>query len=97
MITLYPASLSHTHTQVLGLVVMIIGTWAKVNDKKYFDIADDQQKEFKEVTVLMIVVGVFIFIVGAVGTVGALFAGFVFGRVVLVLVSLCLGGSYWCW
>ncbi len=68
------------------MTVMIIGIWAKVNDKKYFEIADVKD-EFNQITVLMIVVGVFILIVGAVGAVGALFGSYVFGRVVLVLVS----------
>ena len=77
---------THTHTQLLGLAVMIIGIWANVNQKKYVSISDDSGG-IDQVSVLMIVIGIFVLIVGAVGTVGALFAGYLFGRIILMLVS----------
>ena len=42
---------------------------------------------FLSVSVLLIILGVFIAIIGIVGTVGAIFASSVFGRILLGLVS----------
>ena len=56
-----------------------------MNEKRYFEISDNED-EFTQVSVLMIVVGVFVMIVGVVGTVGAIFGGYLFGRIVLGLV-----------
>ena len=64
---------------------MIIGIWANVNQKKYVSISDDSG-DIDQVSVLMIVIGIFVLIVGAVGTVGAVFAGYLFGRIILMLV-----------
>ena len=72
--------------QLLGLCVMIIGIWANVNGKNYVDITDNAS-QFTQVSVLVIVLGLFVLIIGAVGVVGAIFASTVFGRIVLGLVS----------
>ena len=75
--------------QLLGLCVMIIGIWANVNGNNYFDITDNNS-QFTQVSVLVIVLGLFVIIIGAVGVVGAIFASTIFGRIVLGLVSLCV-------
>ena len=72
--------------QLLGLAVMIIGIWANVNGNNYVDISDDTS-QFTQVSVLIIVLGLFVLIIGAVGVVGGIFASTVFGRIVLGLVS----------
>lgn len=75
---------------MLGLAVMIIGIWARVNEKKYFEIADNTQ-EFTDVTVLAIVLGIFILLIGFVGVLGAVFASNKFGRVILMIYAIVLG------
>ncbi len=75
-----------TFMQLLGLIVMIIGIWANVNQKNYVDIVDNAA-QFTEVSVLIIVVGLFVLIIGIVGVVGAIFASTIFGRITLGLVS----------
>ena len=73
--------------QLLGLAVMIIGIWANVNGKNYIDIADNTS-QFTQVSVLMIVLGLFVLIIGAVGVVGGIFASTNFGRIILGVVSV---------
>ncbi len=68
---------------------MILGIWAKVNGNNYVDITDSAS-QFTQVSVLCIVVGLFVMIVGVVGAVGAIFSSTIFGRITLGLVS----GSY---
>jgi len=53
-----------------------------VNGGQYFVIADGST-QFSSVTVFLIIIGVFILIIGAIGTVGAVFASTVFGRITL--------------
>lgn len=65
---------------------MVIGIWANVNGKNYIAITDNHT-QFTQVSVLVIVVGLFVLIVGGIGAVGGLFASTVFGRIVLGLVS----------
>ncbi len=65
---------------------MILGIWAKVNGNNYVDITDSTSR-FTQVSVLCIVVGLFVMIVGVVGTVGAIFSSTIFGRIILGLVS----------
>ena len=65
---------------------MIIGIWANVNGKNYVVITDDGG-QFTEVSVLIIVVGLFVMMVGAVGVGGAIFAHTMCGRITLALVS----------
>ena len=65
---------------------MIIGIWANVNGRNYITITDNHG-QFTEVSILIIVVGLFVLIIGGVGVVGAIFASTIFGRIVLGLVS----------
>ena len=74
------------YTQLLGLIVMIIGIWAKVDGQNYVVITDNSS-QFTEVAVLVIVVGLFVLIVGGVGVVGSIFASHSFGRIILGVVS----------
>ena len=76
----------------MGLCVMIIGIWANVNGNNYVDITDNAS-QFTQVSVLVIVAGLFVLIIGAVGVVGAIFASTVFGRIILGLVSELLNRS----
>ncbi|CAI7998343.1 CD63 antigen [Geodia barretti] len=58
--------------------------------KEFFLIADDDT-EYTQVSVLLIVVGIFVLIIGVVGAVGALFASKAFGRIILVVYAISLG------
>ena len=51
----------------------------------YFEVANSSN--VTQLSILLVIVGLFIMIVGAVGTVGAIFASTVFGRITLGLVS----------
>ena len=51
----------------------------------YFEVANSSN--VTQLSILLVIVGLFIMIVGAVGTVGAIFARTVFGRITLGLVS----------
>jgi hypothetical protein len=75
---------------LLGICVMIVGSWAKADSKEFFVIADDDT-EYTQVSVLLIVVGIFVLIIGVVGAVGALFASKAFGRIILVVYAIALG------
>ncbi|CAI7998337.1 Tetraspanin-6 [Geodia barretti] len=75
---------------LLGICVMIVGSWAKADSKEFFLIADDDT-EYTQVSVLLIVVGIFVLIIGVVGAVGALFASKAFGRIILVVYAISLG------
>ena len=71
---------------------MIIGIWANVEGKNYIVITDNSS-QFTEVSVLIIVLGLFVLLVGGVGVAGAIFASTMCGRITLGLVS---GGLvYW--
>ncbi len=68
---------------------MILGIWANVNGNNYVGITDSASHQFTQVSVLCIVVGSFVMILGVVGTVGAV-GGTChrkFGRITLGLVS----------
>jgi len=69
---------------------MILGIWAHVNGGQYFEIADGST-QFSSVTVFLIIIGVFILIIGGIGTVGAIFASTVFGRITLGFYAVVLG------
>jgi len=73
---------------LLGLATMAIGIWLKVNDKVYFQVASNET--ISQLSILLIIVGLFIMIVGAVGAVGAIFASTIFGRITLGLYSVVL-------
>ena len=57
----------------------------QADSKQYFTITEDET-EYTQVSVLLIVLGIFVLIIGVVGAVGALFASKVFGRIILVVV-----------
>ena len=63
-----------------------------MNGLQYFDIADNSSV-FLSVSVLLIIIGVFVAIMGIVGTAGAFLASVTFGRILLGLVSEL---SDWC-
>lgn len=65
---------------------MIIGIWANVEGKNYVSITDNTAS-YTEVSVLCIVVGLFVLILGIIGVVGGIFASTIFGRITLGLVS----------
>lgn len=75
---------------LLGLSVMIVGAWAEAQGREYFTITDDES-DYTNVAILLIVVGIFVFIIGVVGAVGALFASKVFGRIILMVYAIGLG------
>ena len=58
----------------------------QVNDKTYLEVTNSGAS-VSEYSVLLIIVGLFIMIVGGIGTAGAIFANNVFGRITLVVVS----------
>ena len=70
---------------VIEIVLFFSTIICQVNGRQYFEIADGST-QFSNVTVLLIVIGVFILIIGAIGTVGAICASRVFGRITLGLV-----------
>ena len=57
----------------------------QVNDRTYFQISNNDS--IAQLSILLIIVGVFIMIVGAVGAIGAIFGNTIFGRITLGLVS----------
>ena len=59
---------------------------SQVNGLQYFDIADNSSV-FLSVSVLLIIIGVFVAIIGIVGTAGAILASITLGRILLGLVS----------
>ncbi len=66
---------------------MVIGIWANVNGNNYIVITDNHS-QFTQVSVLVIVLGLFVMIVGGVGVAGGIFSSTVCGRITLGLVSL---------
>ena len=59
---------------------------SQVNGRQYFDIAANSSA-FLSVSVLLIIIGVFVAIIGIVGTAGAILASITLGRILLGLVS----------
>ena len=72
---------SHTHTHTTHT------HHTQVNDKTYFEVTN-HSASVAQLSILLIIVGLFIMIVGAVGAVGAIFASTIFGRITLGLVSI---------
>lgn len=68
---------------------MIIGIWANVEGKNYIVITDNSS-QFTEVSVLIIVLGLFVLLVGGVGVAGAIFASTMCGRITLGLYGVVL-------
>jgi len=77
------------YLQVLGFAVMVTGIWANLAGKNYVDVTDSTS-HILELSVLVIILGLFVLIIGIVGTVGAIFASTIFGRITLGLVSCVL-------
>ncbi len=65
---------------------MVVGIWANVAGKNYVDVTGSSS-HIVELSVLTIILGIFVLIIGVVGTVGAIFASTIFGRITLGLVS----------
>ena len=61
-----------------------------MNGLRYFEIADNSSA-FLSVSILLIIIGVFVAIIGIVGTIGAILASTVFGRILLGLYAIVLG------
>lgn len=57
----------------------------QVDNQVYFEITNNSS--VSQLSILLIIVGLFIMIVGGIGAVGAIFASTVFGRITLGLVS----------
>ena len=66
----------------------------QVNDKTYFEIVNNQS--IAQLSILLIIVGLFVMIVGAVGAIGAIFASTIFGRITLGLVSHLIQCAHAC-
>ena len=58
----------------------------QVNKDDYLDISSNTE-QITQIPILLIVVGVFVLLLGVVGTIGAIFAGTIGGRIILGLVS----------
>ena len=58
----------------------------QVNKDDSLDISDDTDY-ITQIPILLIIVGVFVLLLGVVGTIGAIFAGTIGGRIILGLVS----------
>ena len=57
-----------------------------MDNQIYFEITENSK--VAQLSILLIIVGLFIMIVGVAGAVGAVFAGTVFGRITLGMVSI---------
>ena len=76
-------------SKIEGLHSVFIHKHMQADSRQYFTIADDNT-EYTQVSILLIVVGIFVLLIGVVGAVGALFASKVFGRIILVIVSVAV-------
>lgn len=74
---------------LLGFLVLVVGIWAKVKGDDYFNVISDN-KDIVGVSVLLIVIGLFVVLLGIGGTAGAIFAGTVFGRIVIGVYAFIL-------
>eukprot|EP00731_Ephydatia_muelleri_P025502 Em0017g585a len=74
---------------ILGLAVLILGIVAKVQAQYFFNLSDNGNS-FSNIPLLLIGVGVFVTVVGVVGSIGAIFAGFTPGRVLLMVYAIVL-------
>lgn len=79
---------------LFGFATMVIGIWAKVDNQVYFEITNNSS--VAQLSILLIIVGLFIMIVGGTGSVGAIFASTVFGRITLGLYSVVLALLVFC-
>lgn len=74
---------------LLGFITMVIGIYVKVSDKTYFEITNSNSS-VAQLSTMLIILGLFIMVVGGVGTAGAICATNMFGRITLVLYSIIL-------
>lgn len=74
---------------ILGFATMVIGIYVKVSDKTYFEITSSNSS-VAQLSIMLIILGLFIMVVGGVGTAGAIFATNIFGRITLGLYSIIL-------
>ena len=71
--------------QLTDTVTYYYTLYVQINDRVYFEVGNNDG--ISQLSILLIIVGLFIMIVGAVGAVGAIFASTIFGRITLGLVS----------
>ena len=64
----------------------------QVDNQVYFEITNNSS--VSQLSILLIIVGLFIMIVGGIGSVGAIFASTLFGRITLGLVSCMCVENY---
>ena len=67
--------------------MLILGIVAKIEAQKYFNLSADGAA-FSKIPLLLIGVGVFVTVIGIVGSIGAMFAGYTPGRVLLMVVRM---------
>ena len=65
---------------MLSIIIIV-----QVDNQVYFEITNNSS--VSQLSTLLIIVGLFVMIVGGIGTVGGIFASTVFGRITLGLVS----------
>ena len=69
--------------------VVIVSILIQVSDKTYFEITNSNSS-VAQLSIMLIILGLFVMIVGGVGTAGAIFATNMFGRITLGLVCTIL-------
>ncbi|XP_003382522.1 PREDICTED: tetraspanin-7-like [Amphimedon queenslandica] len=74
---------------ILGLSVLIVGAWGAGTNHDYLKVTEDT-KSYTQVPTLLIIIGLFVFIFGIVGVVGAIFAHTLGGRIILGLYGFVL-------
>lgn len=78
--------------QLCGLAILITGAWALVGESTLIVIAQGNDEKFTGVPILLVVLGVFLMILSAVGIVGSIFNKTKWGRVLLIIVSFTWKG-----
>lgn len=73
---------------ILAIIIII----TQVDNQIYFEITNNSS--VSQLSILLIIVGLFVMIVGGIGAVGAIFASTVFGRITLGLVSWMCNEPY---
>ena len=81
----YSLPLSLVHISKL----LCLPSFIQADGRKYFTITNDHSV-YTQVTVLLIVVGMFVLVIGVGGAIGALFASKVIGRIILIVVRFTL-------
>ena len=73
-----------------GLAILITGAWALVGESTLIVIAQGNDEKFTGVPILLVVLGVFLMILSAVGIVGSIFNKTKWGRVLLIIYAITL-------